>query len=250
MLVFQLKMLDKPINPPIINNDAQLQFNYPLTSIPMMLGFTIPNTWEINTSSPNQITLNIKSTTNIDSTNIGEKYMPTATGPSGPQPASPPSTFTSSKINFIQMTKYDATEAAYRIASKQVSRLVRAGFLKMMRGKGMKKGQLKAFNDFLCTDAGEALISAMLGYGLTFAPVVKDHRKIQIIAKEFRVNAMATAGNALIEALLAQIIPSLMPILEQMPDPKVVKTLIEPEEDIQVELDDVIILSEELNAHS
>jgi hypothetical protein len=90
-----------------------------------------------------------------------------------------------------------------------------------MTDKGADESKIKAIGEMLDTEMGHALISALLGYGLTYAPKIGEDPRVQRLAGEFRVNGMATAGNVLMEAVMSYVLPSIMSTLSSLPLPEV-----------------------------
>jgi hypothetical protein len=123
------------------------------------------------------------------------------------------------EITAMEMLKSDMADAGFRVASTQLTSAVKAGIMLMLKDKGMDNDKLTAFKSMLDTDVGDAVISVLLGYGLTYAPGVKDITTIDIdrLAKEFRVNGMATGGNLVVGAAMEYILPAITNTLKNLP---------------------------------
>ncbi|HVI40638.1 MAG TPA: hypothetical protein VM577_08260 [Anaerovoracaceae bacterium] len=145
----------------------------------------------------------------------------------------------STTVGFVNMTKEDATDAAYRIAARTMTKGVRSAALQVLRGrleasvrvngkinrKEASKIDLKvsAFEEFLDSEFGSAMISCALGYGLTYVPMVKNDPRAKTLAKEFRVLGMATAGNAVVDIAMESFVPVILQTLQGLPEPKKVR---------------------------
>lgn len=121
------------------------------------------------------------------------------------------------EAGFVGMVKQDAVDAAYRITATQLSKAVKTAILTALKNQGTKHSQIKTIRNMLDTDVGEALISMMLGLGLTYAPVLKDNEKASTLAQEFRIGAMAGAGNAVIDTLTSTLLPVLFQAVSSLP---------------------------------
>lgn len=113
-------------------------------------------------------------------------------------------------MSFTETLKQDTKEAGVRIASKKISGAVKGSLLTLMKKNKMKKAQLRAFSDFLETEMGTVLIDLVLGWGLTYAPMISNDPRVKKVAEEFRVKGSALAGNLLIDTVAEQALPVLM----------------------------------------
>lgn len=130
----------------------------------------------------------------------------------------------SNKMDVLDMFKQDGVDAGYRVATKQMTKGVKAGIVKALNskgGKGMRKREVSNMGAFLDTEVGEALIAIGLGMGLTFAPAIKDHPKAKRMAQEFRVGGITQAGNIAMDALMKYVVPSVMETLKGLPEEEV-----------------------------
>ena len=123
-----------------------------------------------------------------------------------------------SKVNVLDTVKTDATDAAYRVGSKQMSKAVKTAITNVMKSKKTKKSQINAVGEFLDTELGEALISIAMGMGLTYAPVISDDPRAKRLAKEFRVEGMATAGNLVMDTVMTSLAPAILDTLKALPE--------------------------------
>lgn len=120
------------------------------------------------------------------------------------------------KQNLWAMTKSDGENAAYRIASKQMVKGTKAALVAILNKQG-KGDYTEAASNLLDTEIGEAMVSMLLGYGLTYIPKVSADPRAQRLAEEFRVEGMATAGNAVIGVALEQFLPVITQAMELLP---------------------------------
>jgi hypothetical protein len=116
------------------------------------------------------------------------------------------------------MTKSDATTAAYRVASTQMTSAVKKSIITVMEKKGQSSDRITALKEMLDTKAGEALVSAMIGITLTYAPMISNDPRAQKLAEEFRVNGIATAGNMVADVMTEHLMPILMNALSSIPE--------------------------------
>lgn len=128
------------------------------------------------------------------------------------------------EMGFMGMVKADAENAAYRIAATQISNGTKGAILAIMEKQGQGSDRVKAVSDLLDTEFGTALISLLVGAGLTYAPHISEDARVQRLAGEFRVNGMATAGNAIFETATQHFLPVIMSAISSLPAPA------EPEE--------------------
>jgi len=119
--------------------------------------------------------------------------------------------------NLKDMVKTDAIEAGYRVAGRQMTKGVKAGILMLMKDKGMDGGKLEAIREVLDTEVGDAIISTLLGYGLTYVPQLKDDPRAAKLAEEFRINGMATAGNLAIDTTMTYLLPVVTEAMSALP---------------------------------
>ncbi len=92
------------------------------------------------------------------------------------------------------------------------------------------------FKGLLDSEVGESFIALILGYGLNYAPGIKDDPRVQKLSEEFRINGMAVAGNALVGAAMESFLPVLTGALAALPaeetsKPRIVESTEEQEEE-------------------
>ena len=118
-------------------------------------------------------------------------------------------------LSFLGMMKADGTNAAYRVATKQVGKGIRNGIVEVMKKKGANNAQIESFASFLSTELGSALFGMTAGYGLAYAPGIKNNPKVQRIAQEFRIGAMTTAGNEIVDTLFGHLSPIVQSLIAE-----------------------------------
>lgn len=123
---------------------------------------------------------------------------------------------TMSKI--VDVLKADGKEAAYRVAGTQITNGVKAGIVKLIESKGGKSDQVQMLKDLLDTEVGGSVVALILGFGLQYAPGLKDDPRIQKLSEEFRVHGMSIAGNAVITQAAESFLPVLTSALKALPE--------------------------------
>lgn len=104
--------------------------------------------------------------------------------------------------------KNEAIEAAYRVAVTQIRKMMREFLAKQMaqsaKGKKAQEGAYNAAMAFFSSEFGSAILGGVIG---TLLPMVSDKLPekysvhVDRLAKEFRVDALTTAGNEVLELL-------------------------------------------------
>jgi hypothetical protein len=123
----------------------------------------------------------------------------------------------SNKPSIMETVKADGTEALYRVATNQTVKGTKAAFLKVLEKNGENSDRLKALSDMLDTEAGSVVTAMLLGVLLPHIPMVSEDERVQRLAKEFRINAFATAGNSAADALTEHLLPVLTNALATLP---------------------------------
>jgi hypothetical protein len=127
------------------------------------------------------------------------------------------------RLPFLDMMKGDATAAAYRVASTQMTKGIKSGILAMMEKKGTGGDKLKAISEMLDTDVGAAVISMILGIALTYVPKISEDPRAQRLAGEFRTESMAIMGNTLMDTAIEHFLPVLTGALNALPQETTVR---------------------------
>lgn len=119
--------------------------------------------------------------------------------------------------NFLDMSKKDATDAAYRVAGNQMTKGVKTGIIALMKDKGVEGGKVEAIRELLETEVGNAAVATILGQLLTHIPQLQDDQRVQKLAEEFRVQGMATAGNLVLDTMFQYFLPVVKDAMADLP---------------------------------
>jgi hypothetical protein len=127
-------------------------------------------------------------------------------------------TNTMTASNVTTMIKSDGLKASYRMASRQMVKGVTKALLAALDTK-YTPDQLKFLEDLLKTDLGYALVSGMIGMGLTYAPVekIQSNPHLQVLAEEFRVSALDTVGTKVLDTITDNFLPVIMECVKLLP---------------------------------
>lgn len=120
----------------------------------------------------------------------------------------------------VDTLKSDAKEAGYRVASTQIVNGVKAGLVKLFESKGAGSEKMEMLKSLLDSEMGESIVALLLGYGLNYAPGLKDDPRVQKLSEEFRVKGMEVAGNAVVGMAMESFLPVLTKALEALPEEK------------------------------
>jgi hypothetical protein len=144
------------------------------------------------------------------------------------------------KNPFVQMIKGDMHKAAVRVGAEQITNIFKEAMIAALRTNGGDNAHIEGLAAFLDTKMGEAMISVGAGLTLTYAPMLNTIPKSQVLAEEFRVKGMATAGNFLIETVGKNALPLIKSAIDQMPEEQIRvaahKTEELPQEEIDVDV--------------
>ncbi len=128
-------------------------------------------------------------------------------------------TMSNEKPSVWEMVKDNSKEAGYRIAATQVVNVVRTGICAAMQKQGAPDGHIQAVAEFLKTELGFAVISAVLGMAIPQLPgKVSNDPRVAKLCEELRINGMATAGNAAMGAAMEYLLPALQEALKNLPE--------------------------------
>lgn len=94
--------------------------------------------------------------------------------------------------------KDNATEAGYRIAGRQLTKLTRDPLAAFIAGNGADESTRAKIAEFLRTEVGEAMVSAFLSVGL--AASKEEHAAA--LSRELRVKAMTDAGDVVADLIM------------------------------------------------
>jgi hypothetical protein len=99
--------------------------------------------------------------------------------------------------------------------------------LMMLRNDGIESEKIKTIAEMLDTEAGKSFVNIMLGLGLTYVPKYKNDTRVERLAKEFRTEGIAVAGNAAITTTLDYIMPHIIDALRSIPEMESSKVRVE-----------------------
>lgn len=115
---------------------------------------------------------------------------------------------------FGEQFKDEMVQAAYQAAGKEVAKGVKTGLIAAAKAHGADDGALAGLTKLLDSEAGEAAISAMLGHGLPYAPMIGENEHVQILAEKMRVNGYAQGMSIMFGLMMTFIMPSISKSLE------------------------------------
>lgn len=118
--------------------------------------------------------------------------------------------------NFMKMISSDANDMMYRVAAAQLNKVLRQSILAYLKKQGSKRSEIKTIAMLLDSEAGEALLSMIMGMALTYAPGISGNDKAATLAEEFRVSAFATAGNTIVDTVMGTLFPVIMGALSSI----------------------------------
>lgn len=113
--------------------------------------------------------------------------------------------------SFASQFKSDMEKAAYRSCGTQMTSAVKQGLLLAMKNGGAEEGFLDQASKMLDTDAGTALVSAMLGNGLPYVPMIGNDPRVT------RLSGYAQGMNLMMAALMQYVLPGIMQALQSLP---------------------------------
>lgn len=118
----------------------------------------------------------------------------------------------------VDTLKSDGKKAAWRTFAKQIPKAARAGLLAFMKAKGAKKAWIKTASEMMDTEMGRAVISLMLGWAIYAIPALRKDPRAAALAEEWRVEAMSTVGDELIQEAMIHFGP-VMSLMSDIPMP-------------------------------
>ena len=107
--------------------------------------------------------------------------------------------------------------AAYRSASFQITKLAKSNIISYLKANETEQNKLDLIAELLDTTAGTAIVSAMLGISLPYAPKIGDDPRINKLADEFRIAAYSVAMDAVFSALMQYIAPEIIKAMKTLP---------------------------------
>ena len=129
---------------------------------------------------------------------------------------------------FVEQVKGDLEAAGYRVASTQFTAAIKGAILLLFKDKGYDEGKLAVVKEVLESEFGTAIVSTVLGYGLTYMPSLKNDPRVVKLAGEFRVSGMATVGNEVFGMGMQYVMPALTTALKALPAVEIKKAVKKP----------------------
>ena len=137
-------------------------------------------------------------------------------------------------MSFFEKVKVDTGDAGYRVCAKTMSKGIKKAILRAMKDKGVDREKIGAIATLLESTAGEALISILLGYTLTYIPKLNEDVRVERLANEFRVGGMSTAGDYAMDIAFEYFLASINTVMENLPSaPPKVRIRVPVEQDIE-----------------
>jgi len=130
--------------------------------------------------------------------------------------------------SFGQTFKGDLKNALWRTGATQLTNAVQSSVLAILHDRGMKEDRLTVVREMIDTPVGAVFIRALLGYAITYMPVVKEDLWAQRLAEELRVSAMDRGAEEVIGTVFQYLMPAVQVTIAELPPietvvPKVVK---------------------------
>lgn len=131
----------------------------------------------------------------------------------------------------VDRVKKNVKAGTYRMASKKIIKGSKSGILTLLRMVGAQNNMapdklesgLAMFEAVLDTEIGSSLIAAVLGVTLDYVPQLKDNTHAQILIDELQQEGVAIAEEVVFDAIVAQLKPDLLPIVQGKAAPKRIK---------------------------
>ena len=123
-------------------------------------------------------------------------------------------------MGILNNLKNDASDASYRIAADKMSKGIKKAIVKALKDKNIDENRVKEISSVLETEVGDALVSLILGYGLTSIPNLKNDKRAVKLSKKFRENGMFVGGNYVMDILFQYFLVPANNILENIPEDK------------------------------
>ena len=106
-----------------------------------------------------------------------------------------------------QSIKSDAVNASYRIAAKNMVKIVKKPLINVLKKQGMNKPSLDMVGAFLETEMGGALVTYVVGAAISGIPMLSDNEKAARIAEECRIAGFETLGTNIVEFAIENLGP-------------------------------------------
>lgn len=110
---------------------------------------------------------------------------------------------------FKKMIKQDLSDAGYRVAANQSSKLFKDAVVHLLQSEKISNESVQILGDLLDTETGLAFIQFLLGVGLHFSPKISDDERVKKISEELRVMGMAKVGDQVMEFGMEYLLPAI-----------------------------------------
>lgn len=121
-----------------------------------------------------------------------------------------------SKKPLMEMFKEDTVDGAYRSASNQITKGTKAAILSQLSKNTSSEG-IAAVSNLLDTEMGGAVMSMLIGMGLTYAPVISEDPRAARLAKEFRVSGISVGMDQLVGLAMNTLMPAFQEAMKSLP---------------------------------
>ena len=115
---------------------------------------------------------------------------------------------------FKKMIKQDLSDAGYRVAANQSSKLFKDAVVHLLQSEKISNESIQILGDLLDTETGLAFIQFLLGVGLHFSPKISDDERVKKISEELRVMGMAKVGDQVMEFGMEYLLPAIGEVFE------------------------------------
>lgn len=115
---------------------------------------------------------------------------------------------------FKKMIKQDLSDAGYRVAANQSSKLFKDAVVHLLQSEKISNESVQILGDLLDTETGLAFIQFLLGVGLHFSPKISDDERVKKISEELRVMGMAKVGDQVMEFGMEYLLPAIGEVFE------------------------------------
>lgn len=125
-----------------------------------------------------------------------------------------------SKKPLMEMFKEDTVDGAYRSASNQITKGTKAAILSQLSKNTSSEG-IAAVSNLLDTEMGGAVMSMLIGMGLTYAPGISEDPRAARLAKEFRVSGISVGIDQLVNVAANTLMPAFQEAMKSLPSVEV-----------------------------
>jgi hypothetical protein len=116
----------------------------------------------------------------------------------------------------------DVKNGTFRAGARQVPKLARTGLLAFLKAKKVKRAWIKSVSEMMETELGLQTIAFAMGWALKFVPGLKEDPRAIALAKEWRVAAIASVEDSVMNELMQFMAPAFAHVLS-MPMPEKIR---------------------------